>query len=65
MSVSRAPFRRAGLGRDADGLCALPVIAIVAMMAFAEPLDPLVFVGGALIFLANWVNLRPVAPPAA
>jgi drug/metabolite transporter (DMT)-like permease len=37
----------------------LPVIAIVAMFAFAEPLDPLVFVGGGLIFFANWVNLRP------
>ena len=43
----------------------LPVIAIVAMIVFAEPLDPLVFAGGALIFLANWVNLRPAPQPSA
>jgi drug/metabolite transporter (DMT)-like permease len=36
----------------------LPVIAIVAMLVFAEPLDPLVFAGAALIFLGNWINLR-------
>jgi drug/metabolite transporter (DMT)-like permease len=37
----------------------LPVIAIVAMLIYGEPLDPLVFAGGALIFFGNWVNLRP------
>ena len=36
----------------------LPIIAIVAMILYAEPLDPLVFAGGALIFLGNWVNLH-------
>lgn len=36
----------------------LPVIAIVAMLVYAEPLDPLVFAGAALIFAGNWINLR-------
>jgi drug/metabolite transporter (DMT)-like permease len=36
----------------------LPVIAVVAMFVFGEPLDPLVFAGAALIFLGNWINLR-------
>jgi drug/metabolite transporter (DMT)-like permease len=37
----------------------LPVIALVAMAVYGEPLDPRVLVGAALIFLGNWVNLRP------
>jgi drug/metabolite transporter (DMT)-like permease len=36
----------------------LPVIAIVAMLVYGEPLDPFVLAGAALIFLGNWVNLR-------
>ena len=35
----------------------LPLIAIVGALAYAEPLDPWVFLGGALIFAANWVNI--------
>ncbi len=45
----------------------LPVIALVGMWLYAEALDPLVFIGAAVIFLANWLNIRsgrkvPVAP---
>jgi len=36
----------------------LPVIAVVAMLVYAEPLDPMVFAGAGLIFLGNWINLR-------
>jgi len=36
----------------------LPVIAIVGMLAYGEPLDTWVFVGGAVIFAANWLNIR-------
>ncbi|SLN15596.1 DMT family transporter [Pseudooctadecabacter jejudonensis] len=36
----------------------LPVIAIVAAQVYAEPLDPLVFAGAALIFGANYMNIR-------
>ncbi len=35
----------------------LPVIAVVGMLLYAEPLDPAVFAGGALIFVGNWLNL--------
>ena len=35
----------------------LPVIAIVGMALYDEPLDALVFVGAALIFLANYLNI--------
>lgn len=42
----------------------LPVIAIVGMALFAEPLDPFVFLGAAVIFGANYLNIwtesRPV-----
>jgi hypothetical protein len=27
-------------------------------VAYAEPIDPWVILGGAVIFLGNWVNLR-------
>ena len=36
----------------------LPLIALVGMAFYDEPLDPLVFVGGAVIFAANWMNIR-------
>ncbi|MEN9062610.1 MULTISPECIES: DMT family transporter [Ponticoccus] len=35
----------------------LPVIAIVGMMLYAEPLDRYVFLGAALIFGANYANI--------
>ncbi|PTW55716.1 drug/metabolite transporter (DMT)-like permease [Breoghania corrubedonensis] len=35
----------------------LPLIAVVGMLAYAEPLDPYVFLGGAIVFLANYVNV--------
>ena len=36
----------------------LPVIALVGVWVYAEALDPMVFLGGAVIFAANWWNLR-------
>jgi drug/metabolite transporter (DMT)-like permease len=36
----------------------LPFIALVAVLLYAEPLDPFVFLGAAVIFAANWINLR-------
>jgi len=36
----------------------LPVIAVVGMLFYHEPLDALVFVGAAMIFAANSLNLR-------
>jgi drug/metabolite transporter (DMT)-like permease len=36
----------------------LPLIAVVGAVAYAEPIDPWVILGGAVIFLGNWVNLR-------
>ncbi len=36
----------------------LPLIAIVGMALYSEPLEPLVFAGGAVIVAANWINLR-------
>lgn len=35
----------------------LPVIAAVGALAYAEPLDPWVVAGGALILTANWANV--------
>jgi drug/metabolite transporter (DMT)-like permease len=35
----------------------LPVIAIVGMLLYAEPLEALVFVGAAFIFAANYLNI--------
>ncbi|SMY07359.1 DMT family transporter [Flavimaricola marinus] len=43
----------------------LPVIAIVGMLFYAEPLDPLVFVGAVLIFAGNWLNITRGQSPAA
>lgn len=37
----------------------LPVIAFVGVALYGEALDPFVFLGAALIFGANWLNLRP------
>jgi drug/metabolite transporter (DMT)-like permease len=36
----------------------LPAIAIVGMLLYDEPLELLVFVGAALIFLGNYINIR-------
>lgn len=35
----------------------LPVIAVIGALAYAEALDPLVFVGAAVIFVANYINI--------
>ncbi|MCV2864306.1 DMT family transporter [Albidovulum sediminicola] len=35
----------------------LPVIAVIGMLAYGEPMDLWVFLGGAIIFCANWLNL--------
>lgn len=36
----------------------LPLIAVVGALFYAEPLDPAVILGGAVILGANWLNLR-------
>lgn len=36
----------------------LPLIALVGVALYDEPLDPLVLVGAAIIFLGNWINIR-------
>ncbi|WP_245243090.1 DMT family transporter [Pararhodobacter sp. SW119] len=36
----------------------LPIIALVGVWLYAEALDPWVFLGAAIIFGANWLNLR-------
>ncbi len=36
----------------------LPVIAVVGALIYAEPLDPYVIGGGAVIFLGIWINIR-------
>lgn len=36
----------------------LPTIAVVGMLLYAEPLDPWIFVGAALIFAANYLNIQ-------
>ncbi|MDP3342663.1 DMT family transporter [Frigidibacter sp.] len=51
----------------------LPLIGVVGMLLYGEPLDIWVFAGGAIIFGANWINLaadaragrRPVPQVAA
>lgn len=40
----------------------LPVIGVVGMALYNEPLDPFVFLGGAIIFGANWINIRSKSP---
>jgi drug/metabolite transporter (DMT)-like permease len=42
----------------------LPVIMVVGMAFYDEPIDVLVFVGASLIFVGNWLNLtRGQRPP--
>ena len=36
----------------------LPVIAVVGVALYQEPLDPLVILGAVVIFAGNWVNIR-------
>ena len=36
----------------------LPIIAIIGALFYAEPLDPLVLLGGTIVFAAAWANLR-------
>jgi drug/metabolite transporter (DMT)-like permease len=43
----------------------LPVISVIGVMVYAEALDPWVFVGAALIFAGNWINLRASRPARA
>lgn len=42
----------------------LPIIALVGMWLYAEALDPFVFLGAAVIFVANWLNLTASTRPA-
>ena len=37
----------------------LPIIALVGVWLYAETLDPMVFLGAAVIFVANYLNLKP------
>lgn len=43
----------------------LPLIAVLAMALYGEPLDLWVLAGGATIFLGNFLNLRSETRPAA
>lgn len=36
----------------------LPVIAVVGVVLYSEPVDALVLAGAAVIFLGNWINIR-------
>ncbi len=36
----------------------LPIIALVGMLLYAEPLEGVIFAGAAVIFVANWINIR-------
>lgn len=36
----------------------LPLIAVVGMIFYAEPFDPFVLLGGGLIFIGNYLNIR-------
>jgi len=49
----------------------LPIISLVAVWLYAETLDPFVFLGAAVIFVANYLNITtktarkaPIPPPA-
>ena len=42
----------------------LPLIAVVAALLFAEPVDPWVLVGGVVIFAGIWLNIRSQIRPA-
>lgn len=37
----------------------LPIIALVGVWLYAEALDPMVFLGAAVIFVANYLNVKP------
>jgi drug/metabolite transporter (DMT)-like permease len=41
----------------------LPLIAVVAALAYGEQIDPWVIVGGAVIFIGNWINLAFAPAP--
>lgn len=43
----------------------LPLIAVVGLLVYGEPIEPAVALGGALILLGNWLNLRAVGPRSA
>ena len=40
----------------------LPLIAVVGMLFYNEPLDGYVFLGGAIIFAANYLNIKKGTP---
>ncbi len=40
----------------------LPLIAVVGMLFYQEPLDGYVFLGGAIIFVANYLNIKKGSP---
>lgn len=42
----------------------LPIIALVGMLVYSEALDPMVFLGAAVIFSANFWNMRNARAPA-
>jgi drug/metabolite transporter (DMT)-like permease len=39
----------------------MPIIALIGLLAYGEPLDPWIFVGAAVIFTGIWFNLRAEA----
>lgn len=39
-------------------LARLPIIAVVGIMLYGEPVDAFIFLGGALIFAGNYLNIR-------
>jgi len=41
----------------------LPLIALVGTWIYSEALDPMVLIGGAVIFSAAWINLQLARPP--
>ena len=42
----------------------LPLIALIGMMLYGEPLDAAVLIGAAIIFAANYLNIRAETRPA-
>lgn len=40
----------------------LPVMAVIGVLLYSEPVDAMVVLGALVIFAANWLNLRPQAP---
>ncbi|MFV0475252.1 MAG: DMT family transporter [Pikeienuella sp.] len=43
----------------------LPIVAVIGMLFYDEPLAPLVFLGAAIIFAANFLNIRAETRGAA